>query len=389
MEIVDLHGPIRIVAVMEAAGVTGPAKNLIEFCRNARQPDQERPDLPVIHPFVATFVRGRAGSTNDFVSAVSAAGIDVETIPERFRFDPQSLFELRARIVRLKPDLVQTHNVKSHFLFRLSGLHRRFPWIAFHHGYTWTDQKMRAYNQLDRWSLRAARRVITVCGPFSKDLQRVGVPLSRIRVLHNSVRLPVKPTSTAVAELRQRLAIPRDSPVILAVGRFSHEKGHIELVRAFALLRRQFPQDARLVLVGDGPERGNLEAAVQSAGLTREVQFAGQVSDVQPYYAMSAALALPSLTEGSPNVVLEAMAAGLSIAASAVGGVPELLENEVNGLLVEPANPPALAGALHRLLSDLPLAQRLAARSAALVARSFTPEAFRRSLLGIYRETVR
>jgi glycosyltransferase involved in cell wall biosynthesis len=389
MEDMDLQGSIRLVAIMEAASVTGPAKNLIEFCRNARQPDKERPDLPVIHPSVTTFVRGRAGLTNDFVSAVSKAGLDIETIPERFRFDPQSLFDLRARIVQLKPDLVQTHNVKSHFLFRLSGLHRRFPWIAFHHGYTTTDQKMRAYNQLDRWSLGSARCVITVCGPFSKDLQQAGVPASKIRVLHNSVRLPVQPTSTVVQNLRQRLNLPSESPVILAVGRFSHEKGHVDLIGAFAILRKLFAQDVRLVLVGDGPERGNLQSAVQSAGLSQEVIFAGQVSDVQPFYAMSAALALPSLSEGSPNVVLEAMAAGLPIAATAVGGVPELLENEVTGLLVPPADPPALASALHRLLADPALTQRLTSAASALVTQSFTPEFYRRSLLEIYREMVR
>lgn len=386
MPAVTPDAAISLIAVMEAASVTGPAKNLIEFCRAARQPDPERPDLPVIRPSVATFVRGPAGVGNAFVAAVAAAGLDVAALPERFRFDPQSLSALRALIESRRPDLVQTHNVKSHFLFRLAGLHRRFRWIAFHHGYTTTDLKMRAYNLLDQWSLRAAHRVITVCGAFSRDLRRVGVPASRIRVLHNSVRLPSRPAPVAAAELRARLDVPADAPVVLAVGRMSREKGHIHLVEAFAALRRQHPQDVRLVLVGDGPERGKLESALRAAGLAQAVRFAGQTNDVQSFYAMSDVLALPSLSEGSPNVVLEAMAAGLPIAATAVGGVPELVENEVTGLLVESANPQALAAALARLLSDRPLARQLAARATSLVARSFTPEAFRRSLLEIYRD---
>jgi glycosyltransferase involved in cell wall biosynthesis len=83
------------------------------------------------------------------------------------------------------------------------------------------------------------------------------------------------------------------------------------------------------------------------------------------------------------------MAAGLPIAATAVGGVPELLENEVTGLLVPPADPPALASALHRLLADPALTQRLTSAASALVTQSFTPEFYRRSLLEIYREMVR
>jgi glycosyltransferase involved in cell wall biosynthesis len=389
MQAVTPAGPISLIAVMEATTVTGPAKNLIEFFRTARRPDRERPDLPYIRPRVATFVRGPVGTSNAFVSAVAAAELEVDVLAERFRFDPGCLADLRARIVRLKPDLVQTHNVKSHFLFRLSGLHRSVRWIAFHHGYTTTDLKMRAYNLLDRWSLRGAHRVITVCRAFAQDLERHGVQASRLRVLHNSVRLPARPAPEVVAGLRERLRIPHGSPTVLAVGRLSREKGHAFLIEALATLRRQYPRDVRLVLVGDGPERGNLEAAVRAAGLGEVVQFAGHTTDVQPFYAMCDALALPSLSEGSPNVVLEAMAAGLPIAATAVGGVPEIVENEVSGLLVKPANAAALADALVRLLTDGALARRLSASAMERVTRSFTPEAFRRSLLEIYGEALR
>ena len=94
---------------------------------------------------------------------------------------------LRRIVEQRAPNIVQTHNVKSHFLMRQSGLWRRQPWVAFHHGYTTTDLKMRVYNQLDRWSLRAAHCIITVSHAFARELARAGVPPERICVLHNSV----------------------------------------------------------------------------------------------------------------------------------------------------------------------------------------------------------
>src|SRR5437879_1127231 len=142
---------IRVMSVMEAGFVTGPAKNLIEFARCARTPDE---DLPAVEFSVVAYQRGREESRNPFVEAARSAGIPVDIVHERGRFDPSILPQLRAIIAVRRPHIIQTHNVKSHFLMRVSGLCRTHCWIAFHHGYTTTDFKMRCYNQLDRWSLR-------------------------------------------------------------------------------------------------------------------------------------------------------------------------------------------------------------------------------------------
>jgi len=382
--------PIRMVAIMEASTVTGPAKNLIEFCRRASRSDPDRPDLPLVDPLIVTYVREGVTASNQFLGAVTAAGLSSQVIHERSRFDRHALRQLRECIAAHQPHVVQTHSVKSHFLFRAAGLHKLYPWLAFHHGYTATDLKMKAYNQLDRWSLQAPRLIVTVCGPFATELVRSGVQRDRIRILHNSVRLPQPPPPEAVHAVRCKLGLASDQAVILAVGRFSYEKAHTDLIAAFAELKRIAPQRSiALVLVGDGPERRNIESAAASADLTSQVFFAGQVSDVQPFYGLAVALALPSHSEGSPNVVLEAMAAGLPVAATAVGGVPELLTHESTGLLVEPRAPAQMAAALARLLCDEPLARRLAERARDRIAAEFQPENYRRSLVEIYRQTIR
>jgi len=373
---------------MEAATVTGPAKNLIGFCSRASKPQNRIEGLPVIDPQVLTFVRGRSQKPNAFLSALEAASIPAIPIPEKSRFDTSVLAAIRAALYAHKSDLVQTHNVKSHFLFRLSGLHRTYPWIAFHHGYTATDPKMRLYNQLDWWSLRAARLVVTVCTPFAEELIRKGVSRSRIRVLHNSVTVPALPAAESVEKLRRKLGITAER-VILTVGRFSREKGLDYLLDEFATLRTLKPlMPVRLVLVGDGPEREKLNLRADELELKDSVIFTGHVTDVPLYYAMADVLALPSRSEGSPNVVLEAMATGLPIAATAVGGVPELLEDEVTALLVRSGQPAALAHAIHRLLIDESLALDLSRRARAKIESSFQPDDYRRALLAIYGEAL-
>lgn len=381
---------VKLLAVIEATTVTGPAKNLLAFCRRAAAPEPLGEGLPRVESTIVTFERaGADGAPNAFVNAARAAGLETEVLRERFRFDTRVMGELRRVVERRAPDLLQTHMVKSHFFARLSGLGKRLPWVAYHHGYTTTDLKMRAYNQLNRWSLPAAARVVTVCGPFAAQLARTGVDPKRIRVLHNSVVAPQAPPAAEVAALRARLGVGEDEKVLLAVGRLSREKGHADLVRAIARLRETGP-DARfkLVVLGEGPERSAVEEESRRLGVMERIVFAGHASDVRPFYALADALALPSHSEGSPNVLLEAMAAGVPVAATRVGGVPEIASDEETALLVPAHDPDALAAASGRLLSDTTFAQALALKAREHVLAHFSPEAYARALVGVYTELV-
>ena len=205
-----------------------------------------------------------------------------------------------------------------------TGLHREFPWIAWNHGYTSKDRIDRAYNQIDRWSLHGAYRLMTVCGPFADAMQDLGIPRERITVLHNFVDAYVRPSDDEVLRLRQEMGLG-DELVIVTVGRMSVEKGHANLLSAIALLkdRPELPKH-RFVLVGDGPEEENLRRQAAQLGIEDRLVWAGFQKNVAPYYAMATIYALPSKSEGSPNVILEAMAAGLPIAATRAGGVPEI-----------------------------------------------------------------
>jgi glycosyltransferase involved in cell wall biosynthesis len=365
---------------------------VLEFYRSARELSQQQTDFPLIGGCVATFDRRRVDqiSPNDFVTAASDLGLDVEVIPERRRFDLRVIPALRRIVESRGPDVVVTNSVKSHFLMWRSRLWREYPWVAFHHGYTDTDRKMRLYNRLDRWSLPHADRVVTVCHAFAQELAgSTGVSINKISVQHNSIRRQPSVSTADVTALRSRFGIGNDERVVLSVGRLSREKAHINLLEAFKRLCETKPDiSLKLIIVGHGPERTRLETAAESLGCKNRVIFTGQVSNVQSFYAMADVFALPSLSEGSPNVVLEAMAANLPIVATAVGGVPEMIANNESALLVPPNDPPTLAAGIASLLTDKDLAQRLAKEAATLVDNQFAPENYVRSLVEIYSEVI-
>lgn len=375
-------GGIRVLAMLEASSISGSAKAVLEFAREAsRKPESTKIDVSIL-----TFSRSR--EENVLTRVIRGVGIRLDVISEHGRFDRGVMPQLQSAMKKRQPHLIWSNAVKSHFLVRFAGLNRLAKWVAFHHGYTAEDTKMRLYNQLDRWSLRAADQVITVCRPFADELQSRGVSRDRIHVQH----MPIRPFEPIVPEqvvtLRTQLAIKSDARVILSVGRLSSEKGHADLIRAFQVLRERIPTiPARLVLVGDGPERSNLISLCQRFNLGADVTLVGHQDDVKPYYAMADVFVLPSHSEGSPNVLLEAMSMGIPVVATRVGGIPEIATDQKDALLIEESDLSALADAIARVLEDQELRERLkrAGRQSILL---HTPEHYFRSVARVFEETV-
>ncbi len=376
---------IRVLSIIEAETITGPVKNLLEFCRQAREP---QPGVPHVEVAFATYRRGQVTAYDDFVAATRELHLQCEIIPEGFRLDPRVIPWLRRIAAQYAPDIIQTHSVKSHFLLRMSNLWRRYPWIAFHHGYTRPNYRMELYNRLDRWSLRKAARVLTVTNAFERELHAAGVPKERITVLHNAIPaawsegLPQE----EVWQLRDSLA-GEGAILLLSVGRLSQEKAHIDLIAAIQeLSQRNSKLRVRLVLVGEGPERHHLELTAKR--LKVNVKFVGQVKDVRPYFAAADIFVLPSHSEGSPNVLLEAMAAGVPIIATNVGGVPEMVTAEKTALLTPARDPEALSKAIERMLKTEDLARKLSAAARERVQTHYSPQARTRQLARVYESVL-
>ena len=375
---------IRVLTLIENALVTGPARNVIEFAKLAATPEG---DLPAVQVTIVTYQRGAEEPA--LAVAAQEAGLAVKTVAERRRWDTQVFGQLKKAVAEINPDILETRNVKSHFLVRMLRLHRKYPWVAWNHGYTKISRLDSMYSRLDQWSLPKAYRVVTVCRPFAEQLAKVGVRKDKITILHNAAQPFVAPPVEEVERTWRKLGIADDEAVILSVGRLSEEKGHADLVRAAAILSGVpgVPR-FRVVILGDGPEREPLLRLATKLGVTQRIKLAGFQRDTAPYYAMATLVAVPSYSEGSPNVVLEAMAAGLPVVANEVGGVPEILDEGATGLMVMPRNPEALARAIQKVLTDEELRVRLGASARARVEASYTPAAYRRALVEFYQEVL-
>lgn len=333
--------------------------------------------------------KGTQIPSNLLLTAAAEAAIHVDVLRERRAWDLRVMTQLCSVIESHQPDIVETHQVKCHFILAQALLWRRirrnFAWIAYHHGYTNASLKLRLYESLDRWSLRKPDRIVTVCKPFAAELVRNGASSHRVTVIPNTVEAQPAPSDLKLAALRRQWGLDANEGVILSVGRLSPEKGHIDLITAFKQWLTSSPPQQRftLLLVGDGPDRQRLERA--AADLGDRVRFLGHQSDVWPLYFIADIFVLPSHSEGSSLVLLEAMAAHRAIVATAVGGTPETVEDDVSAVLVPPRDIEQLKAALRRLSADRDRRIRLG-RSAFDALEKFSPEAYRDRVLALYRD---
>jgi glycosyltransferase involved in cell wall biosynthesis len=364
--------PLRVLALLEAGSINGTAKAVLEMAYEAKV---DVTGGRAIEIAVANFIRGNAPTENSLTRALQSAQIPYFFIREKGRFDRSVIPQIRDFLGTWNADVVWTNSVKSHFL--VNQAKQVCKWVAFHHGYTSTDFKMRLYNELDRVSLPRADRVLTVCHPFAEQMRARGVEPSRIRVQHMPIRRFSNSPEDAAA-LRAELHLEPAAKVVLSVGRLSHEKGHKDLISAFTRLRNEMP-DLHLVIVGDGPERAKLDRG------TENILFAGQRDDAKRFYAIADVFALPSYTEGTPNVLLEAMAAGVPIVATNVGGIPELVTNERHALLVPAASPMEMAKALRRILQSPELRNELV-QAADKVVEAHSPRVYFEGMRRVFLE---
>lgn len=281
--------------------------------------------------------------------------------------------------------LLHTHGYKGNILLGFLPRALRPPMVSTLHGWTSVERysKMSVYQWLDRQSLRRMDAVALVnpCMRNHPGLRHVHT--IRLHVVNNGIPLDDGAQRAEVAPAIQ--AFCRDHFVIGAICRFSPEKGVIHLVNAFALLRKRHRQ-ARLLLIGDGPQRGLIEQRIQRAGLHRDVLLTGYLSAAPRYLSLLDTLVLPSLTEGLPITLLEAMRAGVPVVATAVGGIPQVLRQEVSGLLAPPGNAVMLANAIDRLLQTPALGEALAKEARRDFRARYTSERMADSYRRLYEK---
>jgi glycosyltransferase involved in cell wall biosynthesis len=262
-----------------------------------------------------------------------------------------------------RPDIVHVHNPTSLRYAALSKLNPKASIVVTLHG----DQDTHARLGTDfEWWLTSAAVVVSRAAVATLRLSRRAGPLT---VIHNGIARASVTTPRHVPS--PHMAGPQVFLGIM-VARMDGRKGHHTLVRSLHQLK-ETGISVRVLVVGDGIDRTNIEERAREYGLGHEdLQFLGRRSDIEDLLSAADFFVLPSDIEGVPMAILEAMAHGLPIIASKVGGIPEVIDDERDGLLIPPGDPPALAAAIQRLASDTMLRRSLGSAALARVSREFS-----------------
>ena len=271
-------------------------------------------------------------------------------------------WQVLPRLLRLcrkhKVAIWHAHDYKSNLL----GLILRRFWtmrlVTTVHGWVHHTIRTPLYYAIDRFCLPRYDRVIAVSDDLRQRCLECGVQPSHCLLVENAIDTEEFRRNAGVTQAKNELGLRETSFLIGAVGRLSPEKGFDVLLRALSDIRQR-GTNAAVLLVGEGEQQRALEDLAIHLGCREQLHLTGFQSDVRPWYQAMDVFALSSLREGLPNVILEAMALETPVVASRIAGVPKVIEDGINGLLVNPGSSEELTVALTRLIEDDRLRQRL------------------------------
>lgn len=365
--------PVKVLHVIGGGEFGGAERHILNL---AGAIDPQAAEIAVLCLFSAPFVK-----------IASEAGIRALAVPMRYKADLGAAGKLAALIQEGGYDLVHTHGVRANLLGRLAARKAGRKVVTTVHSLLEKDYPGLLSCLANSLAEKATRGLtdhfITVSAALKARLVSGGVPENKITVIYNGI-VPQEFIRPANAEaVRERLGLAAGTPLVGIVARLHAVKGHryfLEAARQVLLSR-----PARFLVVGDGPLRRGLEELAAKLDIAGRVTFTGFVEDVRPYMASLDLLVVSSLWEGFGLTAVEAMALGVPVVATEVGGLPEVVRHGETGLLVPPADAGALAGSIAWMLDHPGQAREMAEKGGKVVREKFTAAAMARRTEELYR----
>jgi glycosyltransferase involved in cell wall biosynthesis len=318
-------------------------------------PERQMLGLTVALPpeFETHFVGfSEGGRSEEFFAVLADRGISGQVLPHDTPHFRSVLRDLTAELENHEAEVLIAHGYKSNILGRIAARRVGIPAISVSRGWTWENRKMQFYTWLDKRHLSWMDHVVCVSHGQAEKVLAAGVPSSRVTTIHNSSRLAAfEKLDPAGRQALREFFPPTVERIVLAAGRLSAEKGFEVLLSAAAKVLEQ-DSAVGFILFGEGDERASLEAQHAALKLGPRFVMPGFTKELDRYIPWADLVVLSSYTEGLPNVLLEASAAGVPIVATRVGGVPEVVEEGDSGYLVEPGDAEAMALRITQLLWD-------------------------------------
>lgn len=357
---------IKVIHLIDTGKICGPGKTILESITGY--------DSAQYRAYLGLYLRNDE-TENAYYRAAESREVEVVPIRSSHQFDPCLVFSTVAEIKRLRIDLVLTHGYKADIIGIVAAKMSGVPVISTAHGWITNNRKSKVYMTLQSWALRHANGVIAVSPSIKQILLGMKVPEKNIELIYNGIVMDkYDPVKTESFNLRNRFSIPDNTVIIGYVGRLSPEKGQKDFITAMSRIIDERP-DVHCVFVGDGPSKGELMAYAVELGIDKHIHVTGHLTNVAPIYKDIDLFALTSLTEGFPNVVLEALCMDVPVLATDVGGVSSIVRPGKTGILVKAGDISAIVSGMLELISDDQKAASYARNGKKMVYEHFRFEA--------------
>lgn len=294
------------------------------------------------------------------------------------KFDLKAVFMLKKYLEQSKGHLVQSQGYKADIISLLACRLAGIPIISTIHGWTSEDAKVKFYENIQAYSWRFFDKVICVSEAYKKKAKQYGVPEEKIQVIYNGI---YQKEQIVNSEVNGCFATG-------IIGRLSIEKGHQYFLEAAKKVLQQ-EKNVKFLIVGDGPEEGNIKETIAKLHMAEYVHMLGYVKDMASVYRQIDAVVIPSLREGLPNVLLEAMLNKKLVIASGVGGIPEVILDGVEGVLVKPQDSSAISEAIIMAIRQAQWRKTIVQAANKKVIEHFSFESRMQKIEALYQEVIK
>lgn len=318
----------------------------------------------------------------ELVCAAKALGYEVVVFPIKGAFDLSALTAVKKYVQDNNIDIVHSHGYREDlYALKCRSLAKL---VATNHLWKRTDWKLSLYAKLDAFLLKFFHHIVAVSKPVKIDMLNEGLKDQKITLVQNGIDTAHYAQKHDTAAIKASLGIEQDATVLATLSSLTGEKAIDVAIKAFAALPEQ-SNKLTLLVIGDGPERDNLQQLAHKLGCEKRVVFAGRRSDISALLSCVDLFVLSSLAEGLPMALLEAMASGCAVIATAVGDVPDVVDTSV-GRLIEAGDSQALTNAMQEIVYDSAALKRYGNAAKNRIEQQFSSKAMASGYAAIYNK---
>ena len=376
----DTLKKINVMHLIATNFYGGPEKQIVTHLK--------RLNNNIFKPVLASYVE--KDINNEILEKAANEDIHACPIPMANAIDFRALLKLEHLVKTESIDLLCAHGYKSIIMGWYVAKKLNIPFLVFSRGYTSEDIKVSFYEWLERKVLHKVTGIIYVSEGQKNKLHSLGVYGQNEWVVHNAIEIPEyeeKKVKIIKKNIYKELSIPENNKLVVTAGRLSPEKGHHYLIDAISKTNHEL-ENITFVICGDGVNRRRLQDQAKKLHVDNKCMFVGFRRDMDKIYQAMDLFILPSLTEGLPNVILESFSYMKPVIATKVGGVPELVHNNKNGILIDAANTDQLADAIINCLKSDERMKALGEAGLRTVQENFTFAKQTMALEQIYKQVL-